>query len=442
LEDRGDDTAVSLRLVAVDRTVSAFDRVDLALAVGLGLAVCAFTVEVLRFGAVRDLAMALAGLAAVRDFAAVVAGRDAGRDLLIEPADLVELADLIELPDRAAVRGLAAVRDFAAVVAGRDAVRALVPDFGLAIRRADEAALAAGIARADDMDLAAAVSDFAAVVMALVAVFIACMAVDIVLADDVALVAAAVILVAADVTLVAADETVRAAVAGDGEFLGAAFRVDLVARDVVLAFLFGRLAARLGALPLDGLVRRLAELRRAAVRVVVRAGTDLPPSRSITGVLFHAHPGSTHLPGVVSAEQWPQDDENPPLFPQVKPGYSRRTQPRRGGCAAVCARYYAVRTGRRGPRRHQAGVRPRRRRRPGDPGGPGPSWRPRTGRGSPTSARRTRCTPRATATGYACPARAQAADQDITANPFRIPAPKRLNERSLRQSALLPVRGG
>jgi hypothetical protein len=128
------------------------------------------------------------------------------------------------------------------------------------------------------------------------------MAVDIVLADDVALVAAAVILVAADVTLVAADDTVRAAVAGDVELLGVALRVDLVERDVVLAFLFGRLAARFGALPLVGLVRRLAELRRAAVRVVVRAGTDLPPSRSITGVLFHAYRGSTHPLGVVSAE--------------------------------------------------------------------------------------------------------------------------------------------
>jgi hypothetical protein len=268
--------------VAEDRTVLAFDRADLVLLVGLGLAVCAFTAEVLRFGAVRDLVAVPADLVAVRDFAAVVAGRPAVRALLTELADLTEPA------------GLAPVRDLAAVVADRAAVRPLAADFGLATRRADDAALAAGIALTDDMDLAATVSDFAAVVMALVAVFIACMAVDIVLADDVALVAAAVILVAADVTLVAADDTVRAAVAVDGEFLGAAPRVDLVARDFVLAFLFGRLAARLGALPLVGLVRALAELRRAAVRVVVRAGTDLPPSRSITGVLFHTHRGFTH----------------------------------------------------------------------------------------------------------------------------------------------------
>jgi hypothetical protein len=269
-------------LVAEDRTVPAFDRADLALVVGLGLAVCAFTAEVLRLGAVRDLVAGPADLVAVRDFAAVVAGRPAVRDLLTELADRTEPADLTP------------VRDLAAVVADRAAVRPLAADFGLATRRADEAALAAGIALTDDMDLAATVSDFAAVVMALVAVFIACMAVDIVLAEDVALVAAAVILVAADVTLVAADDTVRAAVAVDGEFLGAAPRVDLVARDFVLAFLFGRLAARLGALPLVGLVRALAELRRAAVRVVVRAGTDLPPSRSITGVLFHTHRGFTH----------------------------------------------------------------------------------------------------------------------------------------------------
>ena len=268
--------------MAEDRTVLAFDRADLALVVGLGLAVCAFTAEVLRLGAVRDLVAVPADLVAVRDFAAVVAGRPAVRDLPTELADLTEPADLTP------------VRDLAAVVADRAAVRPLAADFGLATRRADEAALAAGIALTDDMDLAAIVSDFAAVVMALVAVFIACMAVDIVLAEDVALVAAAVILVAADVTLVAADDTVRAAVAVDGEFLGAASRVDLVARDLVLAFLFGRLAARLGALPLVGLVRALAELRRAAVRVVVRAGTDLPPSRSITGVLFHTHRGFTH----------------------------------------------------------------------------------------------------------------------------------------------------
>jgi hypothetical protein len=60
----------------------------------------------------------------------------------------------------------------------------------------------------------------------------------------------------------------------------------------VLAFFCGRLAVRLGAvrlgavrldtvrldaLPLVDRVRALAELRRAAVRAVVRAGTDLPP---------------------------------------------------------------------------------------------------------------------------------------------------------------------
>ena len=97
--------------MAEDRTVLAFDRADLALVVGLGLAVCAFTAEVLRLGAVRDLVAVPADLVAVRDFAAVVAGRPAVRDLPTELADLTEPADLTP------------VRDLAAVVADRAAVR-------------------------------------------------------------------------------------------------------------------------------------------------------------------------------------------------------------------------------------------------------------------------------------------------------------------------------
>jgi hypothetical protein len=137
-------------------------------------------------------------------------------------------------------------------------------------------AAAAGVAAAGlatDMAFAASVSDFVAAVMALVAAFIACIAVDIVLADDVAFVAAAVIFVAAAPTLVAADETVRAAVAVDGAFL------DAVVRPVTVAVARARVAGRLDSLLLADLVRvLLAGLRRAAVRVVVRAGTDLPPS--------------------------------------------------------------------------------------------------------------------------------------------------------------------
>jgi len=166
---------------------------------------------------------------------------------------------------------------------------------------------AAGLA--EDIALAASVSDLLAVVMALVAAFIACIAVDIVLADDVALVAAAVIFVAAAVTLVAADETVRAAVAGVAAFLDEVrdalpevLRVPLraVPRDelpdapprVVLAAdarvcVAGRVAERLDVVLLDDLVPvRLAGLR-AAVRVVVRAGTVLPPVLINQGVLFH-----------------------------------------------------------------------------------------------------------------------------------------------------------
>jgi hypothetical protein len=105
------------------------------------------------------------------------------------------------------------------------------------------------------------------------------------------LVAAAVILVAAEVTLVAADETVRAAVGA----LAGALRVVLVAVARVLAFVIGLAATRLDALLLvDPLRAALAGLRRAAVRGVVRAGTDLPPSRSITVVLFHGRHRFTH----------------------------------------------------------------------------------------------------------------------------------------------------
>ncbi|HEX4657373.1 MAG TPA: hypothetical protein VH307_08315, partial [Streptosporangiaceae bacterium] len=157
-------------------------------------------------------------------------------------------------------------------------------DAGFALAVAD---LAAVFGAATDIDLTAAVSDLVAVVMALVALFIACMAVDIVFAEDVALVAAAVILVAAEVALVAADETFLTMDAAAGTF-AEAWRVVLTAVARILAFVTGLRAARLDVLPLADLVpAALAGLRRAAVRVVVRAGTDLPPSRSITEVLFH-----------------------------------------------------------------------------------------------------------------------------------------------------------
>jgi hypothetical protein len=129
------------------------------------------------------------------------------------------------------------------------------------------------------------------------------MAVAIVLADDVAFVAAAVIFVAAVVTLVAADETVRTADAPVGVF-AEALRVVVTAVVRVLALVCGRRAARLDVLPLVDLV--LAGLRRAAVRVVVRAGTDLPPSRSITEVLFHEWRRLTHPLAVIAREQWSQ----------------------------------------------------------------------------------------------------------------------------------------
>ena len=211
---------------------------------------------------------------AVLDFAAAVFGRAAvaGLATRVERAVLADPADAVDLA--ADFAGLAVRRSLAPVV------RALAVPAGLAEDRdllALDFGAAAGIALAVDIVLAAAVSDFAAVVMAFVAVFIACMAVDIVLAEDVALVAAAVILLAADVTLVAADETVRAATCADGVLLLAVVRLALVVVVLVVALFFGRLAVRLGALPLVDRVRALAGVRRAAVRAVVRAGTDLPP---------------------------------------------------------------------------------------------------------------------------------------------------------------------
>jgi hypothetical protein len=228
----------------------------LALPAGLGLVVRrVFVAVALRLVAVLDLAAVVFGLADELDL-------DVGPDLAV----VLALLALVAVP-----ADLAVVLDLAAEVLG----------------------VAAG-ALAADIVLAAAVSDLAALVMALVAVFIACMAVDMVLADDVALVAAAVILVAADVTLVAADETVRAATAADGALRLAVVRVDLLAVVLVLACVLGRLAVRLVALPLVDRARSLAGVRRVAVRALVRAGTDLPPSRSITEVLFHPHRRFTH----------------------------------------------------------------------------------------------------------------------------------------------------
>ena len=249
----------------------------------LGLALRA--VALVRLAADRRAAL-LAGLAAAEDRAAVLDGRAAAPEGL---AALAVLAVLVAVPDDRVVD-----RDREAVPDDRDAGRDADRDLEAGL----EAVVALGVTLAWDMVFAAAVSDLAAVVMALVAVFIACMAVDIVLADDVALVAAAVILLAAEVTFVAADETVLAATAVDGALAELVERVDLappLLLLVVLALRCGRLAARAGVLLLVDLVLPLAAVRRAVVRVVVRAGTDLPPSRSITEVLFHQQRRFTHV---------------------------------------------------------------------------------------------------------------------------------------------------
>jgi hypothetical protein len=217
----------------------------------------------------RDVVAAVR-FAAVPAFAPVAFG-DAELADRVPREDLPEVVADLEVPVLAEDVVVLAVRDLAVVEAGLGAADLL------AFARADASGLATDIA------LAAAVRDFDAAVIALVAVFIACMAVDIVLADDVAFVAAAVILVAALVTFVAADETVRAALVADGALLD----VDAAGRvvrpvDADAAGCVVRPAAapprRDALLLLADLVRvLLAALRRAVVRVVVRAGTDLPP---------------------------------------------------------------------------------------------------------------------------------------------------------------------
>jgi hypothetical protein len=288
------------------------------LPLALGLAVArGFTAAMAGPAALPDLAAAEDGFAARTDLAlevgpdlAAVVADLAGPDLAVLDLAVLDLAVLdLAVPDLAvpdlAVPDLA-VPDLADAVFDPAAVRDVDAVLGLAVvlDLAEVLGDVAGVAA--DAVLTAAVSDLAAVVMALVAVFIACMAVAIVLADDVAFVAAAVIFVAAVVTLVAADETVRTADAPVGVF-AEALRVVVTAVVRVLALVCGRRAARLDVLPLVDLVRAaLAGLRRPAVRVVVRAGTDLPPSRSITEVLFHEWRRLTHAMAVIAREQWSQ----------------------------------------------------------------------------------------------------------------------------------------
>ena len=217
-----------------------------------------------------DFIAAIDDLAAAPDFSAAVFARGAAAGFTVRvEAVFAEVAAVI--PDLAA--------DLAGVVFVLAAV------FGLAV----VLDLAGIFGAASDTSLTAAVSDLVAAVMALLALFIACMAVDIVFADDVA--------------LVAADETVRAAAGA----LAEALRVVLAVVVRMLAFVIGRAAARLETLLLvDPLRAALAGLRRAGVRGVVLAGTDLPPSRSITVVLFHERHRFTHPVTVVAGEQWPQ----------------------------------------------------------------------------------------------------------------------------------------
>jgi len=290
-----------------DRTALTFGRDALGLGLGFGLApASALTMPVVRLAAALGRAVVAFGRAEAAGLAVLVDLGDpadpAATDLAPGLADLALLVPALLVPallvpallvpalvpallvPAMAVPGLAvpglAVPGLAVpglAVPGLAAPDGLAAALGLDAAFGAATRPAADVILAPDIALAAAVSDLAAVVMALVAAFIACMAVDMVLAEDVALVAAAVILVAAEVTFVAAEETVRAATAGEGAAMEVAVRVDLAAVVLLLAFLCGWLEARRGALLLVDLVCALAGLRRAAVRVVVRAGTDLPP---------------------------------------------------------------------------------------------------------------------------------------------------------------------
>src|ERR1039457_7200164 len=234
------------------------------------------------------------GVAGLRRAASCLALARAAEDLGFAVPAALAPADfrLAVVPDLAAVAALPATAFGLAVVFGFTVMPALAvllalpvvlafavlafadAGFGFAVGlvRADPAAGLAAAGLATDIVFAAAVSALAAVVIALVAVFIACMAMDIVLADEVAFVAAAVILVAAEVTLVAAEDTVRAAAIAVGAALLAAERVVFAAVVLEPVLAFGRAAAPFAAWAL------VAVPRRTAARVIVFAGTELPPS--------------------------------------------------------------------------------------------------------------------------------------------------------------------
>jgi hypothetical protein len=216
------------------------------------------------------------GLTEVRGFTAAVLGFTAvvlGLAVL-----LVRAVAVLVVPafGRAGDFGLAVALGLRAV--SFDFAVPVVRAFALTVAFLTVLARGAAAGLAADIFLAAALSALAAEVMALVAVLIACRALAMVLADDVALVAADVILVAAEVTCAAADETVLADDTGADERLTAVLLPAFTFAGLVLAFFLELLMLRLAALRVTDLVRpELVVLRRAAVRVVVCTGTDLPP---------------------------------------------------------------------------------------------------------------------------------------------------------------------
>jgi hypothetical protein len=370
--------------------LAALAAFGLAAVASLAVAVAAFGVAAFAFAAEDFVVDVFAAEARAVDGFAVedLAVEDlAAEDLAVEDFAVEDLVapDALAVPDFA-VAGLAA-EDFVVDVFAVEALAVdgfAVEDFAPAGRtvRADVAAratlLAAVVALdraalvvdgiAEDIALAASVSDLTAVSIALVAVLIACSAVVMVLAEDVAFVAAVFSCAAADVTLVAAVETVR----GDGlvavvrladlvRLSGFAPLADAVRRAVagraallvpvlaladrrafVLLLAAGLAVARVvvcfAALAVDD----LAELVRPALAVRGRVGffaagvvgTDLPPSGSVTGSLI---PRSTKFYTSFPLAHEPQQTLSPQLVASVhiivttsgpRPGSSRRRRAR------------------------------------------------------------------------------------------------------------------
>ncbi len=315
--------------------------VDALPAVGLALPVDAFALPVDAFALpVAGLALPVAGLALPVDAFAL-------------PVDAFALAAFAFALAARPVAGFAdAAEDLAVLAVGDFPVEEAVVDDGIA----------------EDIALAASVSDLTAVSIALVATLIACSAVVIVLAEDVAFVAAVFSFAAADVTLVAADETVRGVGAAVVVRLAVAGRPVLPVLPVlpvvlvpavpaladlraVVPLAAGLAVARVVVFFAAPAVDDFAELVRLALAVRGRVGflaagvvgTDLPPSGSVTGSLiprsiwFYT---SHRLAHQSQQALWPQCPGRPRPHP---PHAGHAACPRRLSATTSCPRPAAAR---------------------------------------------------------------------------------------------------